>query len=663
MSDDNEVQKLRENLGKLADASLITSEQLDGILNYFIGMDNAMELEEALDVLVEMTGRKKTALNKRVKELAAIRAEKKKERAKFIAMKEREEGGKESQFKSQLPSTAYYRSGGRIFYEWEKDGDTLRVPVCADLELIAMTKDVDEQRWSVRIGFLNRVGEVKEIDVPHNIIQSDERRVYAKLADAGFWMSTDATAKRAFIALLNDSMPEKVIRQCYTPGWQGDNQFVTPLGEVLRVQEEEEDEIVLHESMRAHDGEKKGSLESWQDAVHRGVVMDKTPHWGLGLCLGVAAVIVDRLNEDSFGVNIFGSSTRGKSTMQIMAASMWANPRPDYGVLHNFRTTDNGMEALLERGNGVGCHLDELAQMPDTRFLAKFVFMIAGGTGKKRMQANTEDRKSKRWRTVITVSSERALSTIIAKESRGEEDVSGLYVRLPGINVSNLQAMDYTVAKKVNEDLKVNYGWAGPEFVRTLMDISEESLREAIEAKTKFYMDKTNVPTIRRAARQFGILATCGDILALAGVVDEKRVNLQACVDWAWETWTGNFDIEKLSPVEYSIEALKTWLQTNPGKVKNVLDAEASNQEVLAYHDADTVYLLKSSLTKIPGIQSDLNTLMKELDNKELLQWQGKNRLHTYIPKVGESRTHIRINWRLYGGDEELEYANLADEK
>ena len=343
---------------------------------------------------------------------------------------------------------------------------------------------------------------------------------------------------------------------------------------------------------------------------------------------------------------------------------MWANTDVDKGLLNTCRTTDNGLEFFLVRGNGTSFHLDEVKTGND-RVFADIAFMIAGGSGKKRMRADSTARDVSTWSTVVTVSSEKSLASIVS--GLGETEVSGMHVRMPAINVSNLKPIEQQEARSILAAIRSNYGHAGPEFVKALFEkgyaASPEKLIERIDQRQQALASKTSLPTAERAARNFAILMVCGEILVEASIVPVSVDAMSETVEWAWNNWLTGDDAKKLAPVSHSVDKLIEFLQNNPGKVKSIRHPDAATNEVLAYFDDDTVYLPTSSIEKIPGLQSSKGAILNELEGRDMLIRQGtrkKNRTHSRIPKVGKSRPHYRIALSLYKdeGEEQSDAQN-----
>ena len=80
----------------------------------------------------------------------------------------------------------------------------------------------------------------------------------------------------------------------------------------------------------------RGTLEEWQDKV-------ATPTFGnkwliFSMSAALTGVILEPLNLTSFGNHLHGDSSKGKTTILRVAASVWGEPK----YLKTWRTTSNG---------------------------------------------------------------------------------------------------------------------------------------------------------------------------------------------------------------------------------------------------------------------------------------------------------------------------------
>ena len=329
----------------------------------------------------------------------------------------------------------FSREREKIWAEVKTQKDTYTVPVCQDFEVLARARSPEGSEWGRIIQFKTEDSYEKRFFVPDRDLAGDGKALRERLRSEGFWIGTSAKSRESLLRLFNELKIDKKATRCTKPGWHesGDAKvFVAPNGEVFG--DVADADVFLLDNPHQAGFEPRGNESEWREGVSRCLRLE-TPHWAIGVCIGVAGTIVDLVEEPSFGINFYGSSSTGKTTAQKIAAGMWGSPEPDQGLLYTCRSTDNAMEFLLERGNGTSIHLDE-AKTGKSKELADLAFFISGGVGKKRMRADASERESKNWRTVATISSEKPMSSIVQEANTAE--VSGLHVRMPAIDVSGL---------------------------------------------------------------------------------------------------------------------------------------------------------------------------------------------------------------------------------
>ncbi len=136
-------------------------------------------------------------------------------------------------------------------------------------------------------------------------------------------------------------------------------------------------------------------------------------------------------------MNFSGLSSSGKTTTQTLAVSAWSRPIIGKGSLMQ------SARATVERRRGHGgqrptvrsCASTRLAHVPGKE-LTKIVYLVAGGTGKGRMNADAELRASYEWKTFGILSAETSLEEKI--RSDGGEWTAGQAVRIPDIDVTGI---------------------------------------------------------------------------------------------------------------------------------------------------------------------------------------------------------------------------------
>jgi putative DNA primase/helicase len=95
-----------------------------------------------------------------------------------------------------------------------------------------------------------------------------------------------------------------------------------------------------------------GTTEEWKTRVAALAIGND---WLLfSLSLALAGPLLEPLNLKGFGAHVWGESSKGKTTILLMAASVWGEP----GFLKTWRTTSNGLEIACAKRSGT---------LPDTR--------------------------------------------------------------------------------------------------------------------------------------------------------------------------------------------------------------------------------------------------------------------------------------------------------
>lgn len=179
--------------------------------------------------------------------------------------------------------------------------------------------------------------------------------------------------------------------------------------------------------------QRKGTLDGWKAAIKEQVT---TP--GLRAILGVslAGPLPQLLVQQTFGVHVCGSSSSGKTTAAVVAASVWGIPDPDPKVPHAFiqqwSTTINGFENICEMASGACLVLDELGKSRDRGDrLSNVVYDIMGGQGRVRSTPSGQQQHQRTWSVTVVSTGE-----ISMRDKIGDEFKGGHGVRMIDINAA-----------------------------------------------------------------------------------------------------------------------------------------------------------------------------------------------------------------------------------
>jgi hypothetical protein len=139
--------------------------------------------------------------------------------------------------------------------------------------------------------------------------------------------------------------------------------------------------------------------------------------------LAFAGPLLEPLSMDGGGLHLRGASSRGKSTVQRVAVSVWGSPR----FLHSWRATANGLEGVAAACNGSLLALDEIGEISG-RDAGAAAYMLANGAGKARAMRSGAARAAVRWRVAVLSSGEITLADKMAEA--GGKAAAGQAVRL-----------------------------------------------------------------------------------------------------------------------------------------------------------------------------------------------------------------------------------------
>ncbi|MEO1104596.1 MAG: DUF927 domain-containing protein, partial [Pseudomonadota bacterium] len=239
-----------------------------------------------------------------------------------------------------------------------------------------------------------------------------------------------------------------------------------------------------------------------------------------GVSLALAGPLLELLALDGGGVHLRGASSRGKSTIQRVAVSVWGTPR----FMNTWRATANGLEGVASASNATLLALDEIGEASG-REASAAAYMLANGVGKSRADRSGRARPSARWRTMILSSGEISLADKMAEA--GNRQAAGQSVRLIDIQADNraFGAFDKlhgeqdgaAFADVLKTSTAASYGTAGPLFVQALIDQGSSAAPAAREFITRFVdeathrFDLTSDGQTVRVAQRLGLVAAAGE--------------------------------------------------------------------------------------------------------------------------------------------------------
>ena len=245
-----------------------------------------------------------------------------------------------------------------------------------------------------------------------------------------------------------------------TFGWQTRGRFLPGHG----------DDIVLDidPSMRswATAYHTTGTFEGWKETMSPHRVRDK---FRFILAASFAAPLLRILSQRIFFVYNWGGSKGGKTAGLKAALSVWGDPEK---LMVNFNATQVALERMAGFYNDLPLGIDE-RQLAGAKqeSLEKIVYMIASGTGRARGSKGGGLQANSTWRTVALATGEEPLST--------ETTQTGVSTRV--LEIYGGPFNEEKAASLMHQQAGLNCGWAGPEFIRRVMETDERTIIENYE--------------------------------------------------------------------------------------------------------------------------------------------------------------------------------------
>lgn len=414
--------------------------------------------------------------------------------------------------------------------------------LCSPIKIEAVTRDSRDRNFGRLLAFRDLDGNAKSWALPARLLggsKGDELR--GELLDAGLpIISTEPKAQRKLIDYLMREVPQARARCVSRTGWHGGT-FVMPAAAYGAPGGEQY--YLQGDALGSSVFERGGSLQGWIEEVAQRCA----PHAWLrfALACAFAGPLLDVLGGESGGFHLVGGSSTGKTTALRLASSVWGDPS---SFMRQWRSTDNGLEAIAEEHSDCLLALDEIGQA-DPKTLGEMAYMLANGRGKQRAQRNGNARGVKQWRSLILSTGEAGTSALL--NAAGHSSRAGHEVRLVefpadrgrGFGVFDAPAGSESV-RELADELKAaagrHFGHAGPRFAERLAG-EREHVQDALRGRVAAFVENVRPGgadgQVLRVAARFGLVEAAASRAIAYGLLPwSEREAEEACLA-AFEAW------------------------------------------------------------------------------------------------------------------------------
>jgi hypothetical protein len=468
-----------------------------------------------------------------------------------------------------------------------------------------------------------RAGGWRTVQVERRAI-ADSRMLVAELAPVGGPVDSNTASDvvrwlRDFEAVNERRMPRATsLGRC---GWHRvDEHVVFALGGEVLAREGADPRVVVErgaDRARLWRGlHVAGSYEGHLEALRR--AWDASPICAAAICAALAAPLLRPLAAPLFAVHLAGDSSRGKSSMLKVAASVYGAPQDEEWVT-SWNATSVGHEVRASLLCDLPLCIDE-AGVVEPKERERAVYMLINGVGRVRGAKEGGLREGHSWRTVVLSTGERMLAE--------QEAATGAQVRVLQFLVSGFGKLDAPGVDGLRRACEENHGQVGIEWLGALLETSDEEWvahRAALRARTKALQERAREPLRARQAGFFALLEHVESIAhSVLGIGRENGATMRAL----FET-PGDAGVVVQTAAARALDTVREWLARSPRSFPRLVTS-SSGQRV----------------PKRDGPQSDVCGYVDDHDNEVLLV---PGALRGYLGERGMDANIVTREWRAAG--------------
>lgn len=269
-----------------------------------------------------------------------------------------------------------------------------------------------------------------------------------------------------------------------------------------------------------------GSLEIWTDMVQNEVCNNIPLEFVLASSFASPILALLNMSYDfgSIVINFANTSSKGKTTAAMLAASVFSNPQLNRGTAISFNATENALQEHIAKCNGLSVIIDEAAVCVSLN-LQKLLYSFSTGRSKMRLNGDSTPKEVKEFSSVIFSTAEFNFVD--------DESPEGLRTRVFEItdsltrNAKNSDNIKRTVIK--------NYALDGNLFINHLIGIGDNKIISDYEL------------TKAELINQYSGSQKISDNKNLTDRILSKLAIILLSAKYSNEVFTFNFNTEKLT--------------------------------------------------------------------------------------------------------------------
>ncbi|WP_175772819.1 DUF927 domain-containing protein [Paraburkholderia phenazinium] len=427
---------------------------------------------------------------------------------------------------------------GVWFHGFNSQGDPLPPHwVSTRIDVIAETRNEMNSEWGYLLEFTDRDGIQKRWSAPAALFAGDGTELRRMLLDMGVKLGVTQIARTQIANYVQMAQPDERVRCVPRVGWHH-GAFVLPdrvIGSGREALIYQADTPVQSQFREC------GTLEAWKRDVAAYCVGNSR----LVFCVATAfaGTLLYFSGLQSGGFHLLGTTSKGKSTGGVIAASVFGSP--DY--VRSWKATDNALEAVATQHSDALLILDEIGQV-EPRLVGDVIYMLANESGKARATRSGSAKAVLSWRLLFLSNGEKSVQALMAEGNRPMK--GGIEVRLPAIpaEVGNMGVVEelhgFPTPAALVEHLERHagrtYGVAGPAFIEWASSQAGEladSLRLRIDELVAQWVPDGAHSQVARVAKRFALVAAAGELASAYGLTGWPEGEAVAAARSCFDGW------------------------------------------------------------------------------------------------------------------------------
>lgn len=370
-----------------------------------------------------------------------------------------------------------------------------------------------------------------------------------------------------------------------------------------------------------------GTKESWQHEVVEPCMGNPLALFALGTAF--AAPLMAFFHVDGGGFHFYGHSSRGKTTLLQVSASIWGNASdpaqdPGHSYIQRWNTTANATEGTALAYNDMLLPMDELGTSSIKDF-GTVTYQLAGGKGRATFTRNRDMRSTHSWRVLILSTGEHSIAQEV-EATTGAEARAGQLIRFIDISVEDgiFPAFAVDEAEQKVTELKRacsrNYGVAGHLYLQHLVKVANDPgvMRPWLErfgyVEEALATSARNLqPEQRRALKRFALVAIGLMMAKESGVISMEDKDIIEAVIHVQGMWLA--EMPTVSEADRGVERVKQFLLSNPGRFGSADVEVTAGNNLVGYKDVGKkrYIIFKDKMEEVCG-RPNVKPILKRLD-------------------------------------------------